>query len=894
MLLLKNIVKHYTVGDNIIQALRGVNLEFRKSEFVSILGPSGCGKTTLLNIIGGLDRYTSGDLSVNGISTKEFKDKDWDSYRNRSIGFVFQTYNLISHQTVLSNVELAMTLSGVSKAQRRQHAIEVLKKVGLEDQIYKKPNQLSGGQMQRVAIARSLVNDPEIVLADEPTGALDSGTSIQIMEILKEIAKDRLVIMVTHNPDIAEKYSTRIIKLLDGSVTDDSNPYSENELEVGRGDLGAPSKQKDKKSKNASKAVGTPKTAMSFFTALSLSLTNLMTKKVRTFLTAFAGSIGIIGIALILSLSDGMQNYISNVEEDTLSSYPIAIEQRSMDMTSMMLSMSDSANSLREQNEERDPNRIYSNDIMGRMVNLVMKELTANDLKSFKKFIESGDSGIKELTNDIKYGYSTTMNIYKSDTSDGIVQINPNTIFEVMGIGEMMGSHNVATASLGMGGGMGMMSGNFDFFTELIDNGELLKSQYEVVEGRMPENYDEVVIFVSRNNRMTDFILYSLGLLDPSGFSDILEKLAAGEEIEHESVSYSYDELLSLTFKLVLNSDYYEEVDGVWVDKRDDPIFMKQLVDSAQTIKIVGILRNAENASIAGGSGGEGIGYRPDLMLNLIDKVNASKIVKAQKDDPETNIFTGKPFKAEEFSMESFDMSILTPEQQQYLASMSEEEIIALMQSQNMSPASTYESNLLALGVSDKDNPSSIRIYPKDFASKDEIISIIDGYNTKMEDGEKEEYVINYTDYVGLLMSSVSNIINTISYVLMAFVAISLVVSSIMIGIITYISVLERTKEIGILRSIGASKRDISMVFNAETLIMGFSAGALGIGVTLLLLIPGNLIIKVLTDISGLAALPVEGGVILVVISMVLTLIAGFVPSKIAAKKDPVVALRTE
>ena len=887
MLLLKNIVKHYTVGDNIIQALRGVNLEFRKSEFVSILGPSGCGKTTLLNIIGGLDRYTSGDLSVNGIPTKEFRDKDWDSYRNRSIGFVFQTYNLITHQTVLSNVELAMTLSGVSKSQRKQHAIEVLKKVGLEDQLYKRPNQLSGGQMQRVAIARALVNDPEIVLADEPTGALDTGTSAQIMDIMKEIAKDRLVVMVTHNPDIAEKYSTRIIKLLDGLVIADSNPYSENELDI------EPAEKSRQKGKKSSKPVRLPKTSMSFFTALSLSLTNLMTKKARTFLTAFAGSIGIIGIALILSLSDGMQNYISGVEEDTLSSYPVAIEQRSMDMTAMMMAMSD-ASGIREKIEDREENRIYSNNIMGRMVNLVMKELTANDLQSFKTFIEAPENGIKNLTNDIKYSYSTTMNIYKSDTSDGIVQINPNTIFEVMGISEMMGGHNTATTSLGMGGGMGMMSGNFDFFTELLGNEELLKSQYEIVDGRMPENYDEVVLFVSRSNRVTDFILYSLGLLDPSGFSDILARIAEGEEVEHEMVSYSYEELLDIKFKLVLNSDYYEKIDGVWVDKRNDPIYMKQLVDSAREIKIVGILRNAENASIAGGSGGEGIGYRPDLMTNLIDSVNASQIVRDQKADPDTDIFTGKPFEEAEFSMDSFDISSLPPEQQQYLATLSEEEIVALMKSQQTSSDATYENNLLTLGVSDIDNPSGIRIYPKDFASKDEIIAIIDDYNIKMEDDGKEEYVIRYTDYVGLLMSSVSNIIKTISYVLMAFVAISLVVSSIMIGIITYISVLERTKEIGILRSIGASKHDISMVFNAETLIMGFSAGALGIGVTLLLLIPGNIIIKALTDISGLAALPVEGGIILVIISMVLTLIAGFVPSKIAAKKDPVVALRTE
>ena len=884
MLLLKNIVKHYNVGDNIIQALRGINLEFRKSEFVAILGPSGCGKTTMLNIVGGLDRYTSGDLSVSEVSTKEFRDPDWDSYRNRSVGFIFQTYNLISHQTVLSNVELAMTLSGVSKAQRRRHAIDMLTKVGLGDQIYKKPNQLSGGQMQRVAIARALVNDPEIVLADEPTGALDSGTSVQIMEIMKDIAKDRLVIMVTHNPELADKYATRVIKLLDGSVTSDSNPYSANEIDIGLAEKPAKIPREKKKK--------TKKTSMSFFTALALSLNNLMTKKTRTFLTAFAGSIGIIGIALILSLSDGMQNYISGVEEDTLSSYPISIEKRSMDMNSMMIAMSDAAGG-REVIEDSDEKRIYSNNIMGRMINSVMKELTANDLKSFREFIELESTGLKKLTNDIKYNYSTTMNIYKSDTSEGIVQINPNTIFELMGIEDLMTGGNPGS-TLGMGGGMGIMSGNFNFFTELLGNEELLESQYEVVGGRMPENYNEVVLFISRSNRVTDFILYSLGLLDPSDFSDILTRIAAGEEVEQEVVSYSYDELLSLKFKLVLNTDYYEKIDGVWVDKRNDPIFMKQLVENARELKIVGILKNSENASIAGGTGGEGIGYRSDLMKNLIDSVNASQAVREQKENPDTDIFTGDPFKAEEFSMESFDMSSLPPEQQQYLATLSEEEIIALMQSRNISSGSTYEDNLIALGSSDLDNPSGIMIYPKDFEAKDEIIKIIDDYNDRMNESDNEEYVINYTDYVGLLMSSVSNIIKTISYVLMAFVAISLVVSSIMIGIITYISVLERTKEIGILRSIGASKNDISRVFNAETLIMGFSSGAFGIGVTLLLLIPGNIIIHYLTDISGLAALPVSGGVALVIISMVLTLIAGFIPSKIAANKDPVVALRTE
>ncbi|MCL2096395.1 MAG: ABC transporter ATP-binding protein/permease [Oscillospiraceae bacterium] len=890
MLLLKNIVKHYIVGDNIIQALRGVNLQFRKSEFVAVLGPSGCGKTTMLNIVGGLDRYTSGDLSVNGTSTKEFKDSGWDSYRNHSVGFVFQTYNLISHQTVLSNVELALTLSGVSKSQRRQRAKDVLVKVGLGDQIYKKPNQLSGGQMQRVAIARALVNDPEIVLADEPTGALDSETSVQIMELLKEVAKDRLVIMVTHNPDLADKYSTRIIRLLDGSVVSDSDPYSENEIEI------EPPVKSSSTAKSKSKR--TKKISMSFFTALSLSLNNLMTKKTRTFLTAFAGSIGIIGIALILSLSNGVQEYISRVEEDTLSSYPIVIEQRTMDIVSMMSSMSEAAGG-RESIGERDPDRVYSNNMMGRMVNSVMQELTANDLGAFKAFIESEGSGIDDsVINDIKYGYATQLNIYNPDMSDGIRQLNPNSIFDVMGISDMMSSPG---DSMGMGM---MMGGNYDVFTELLGNEELLASQYEVVSGRMPQNYDEVVLFVSRSNRITDFALYSLGLLDPSEFSDIFAKLANGEEIEHEVVSFGYGELLGLTFKLVLNSDYFEKNgDGVWTDIREDALLymsnMPNIINNAQEIKVVGIVRAAENASVSGGAGGgDGIGYRPDLMTHLIDNVNASEAVREQKGNPEINIFTGRPFDDDESAQTEtgaeIDMSSLSPEQQQYLASLSEEELAALMQSNSSSPRSSYEGNLAILGVSDLDNPNRISLYPKDFDSKDKIIAVIDDYNNRMTEQDKEESVIHYTDFVGLLMSSVSNILNTISIVLIAFVSISLVVSSIMIGIITYISVLERTKEIGVLRSIGASKRDVSQVFNAETMIIGFASGALGILTTVLLCIPANIIIKAITDISGVASLPVAGAVVLIIISVVLTLIAGLIPSKLAANKDPVVALRTE
>ena len=570
MLLLKNIVKHYEIGDNVIQALRGVNLEFRKSEFVSILGPSGCGKTTLLNIIGGLDRYTSGDLSVNGISTKEFKDKDWDSYRNRSIGFVFQTYNLISHQTVLSNVELAMTLSGVSKSQRKQHAIEVLKKVGLEDQIHKKPNQLSGGQMQRVAIARALVNDPEIVLADEPTGALDSGTSIQIMEIMKEIAKDRLVIMVTHNPDIAEKYSTRIIKLLDGCVTDDSNPYRENELDI---DSTEKPDKKAKKSKS-SRVSTAPKTSMSFFTALALSLTNLMTKKARTFLTAFAGSIGIIGIALILSLSNGVQLYIERVEEDTLSSYPITIMRTSMDMTAILgtsMSMHDSMHAI----ADRELDKIYSNDIMENVINTMTANRTENDLANFKRFIEDNrdkDGSLASFTNDIKYSYSTALNIYKSDTSEGTLdewQVNPSNLMRSMNI-------------RGMGNMMGSMAG-MEVWQELLDNDTVLAAQFDIIAGRMPEKYNEVVLIVDENNAVTDFTLYTLGLKDRQNLADIFSRDSDNDnnddkdtnknkDEEKELLTFSYDEILSLDFKLVLNTDFFEKDGDIWVDKSDNII----------------------------------------------------------------------------------------------------------------------------------------------------------------------------------------------------------------------------------------------------------------------------------------------------------------------------------
>ncbi len=868
MLVLKNVVKDYVMGDLKVEALRGIDLAFRKNEFVSVLGPSGCGKTTLLNIIGGLDRYSSGDLSVNGVSTKKYKDGDWDTYRNHSIGFVFQTYNLIMHQTVLSNVELALTLSGVSKSERRKRAINALKQVGLGDQLDKKPNQVSGGQMQRVAIARALVNNPEILLADEPTGALDSETSLQIMEILKEIAKDRLVIMVTHNPDIAEMYSTRIIRLLDGLVTDDSNPYA---MET---EIAAPAYRKRKKP------------PMSFFTALSLSLNNLMTKKARTFLTAFAGSIGIIGIAMILALSTGVQDYIARVEEDTLSSYPISIQKTSLDIGAML----SAASGMRTDDVTHELDKVYSNDIMGKMLSTMLSELSTNDLQAFKAFLDSEDSGMAELVNDIQYGYGTQMNIYASDTSDGILQINPNSVFKALGFSGV----GAASASGGMMAGlsgMGSMSGS-NVWQEMLGNSDVLAAQYEVIAGRMPDGYNEVVIIVDENNEITDFTLYSLGLKDPEELVDMMKTLREGGEVETQQTDYSYDELLSLTFKLVLNTDYYERTEDTWGSHSENEAFMKNVIDNATTVKVVGVLRPAGNAAVANVSGA--VGYTTGLMTHLINEVNNSEIVRQQKEHPETDVFTGKPFATGEEEQAEFDITTLPEEQQAYLQTLDEDELKTLLESYSVTSKATYEENLQKLGASALDNPDSISIFPRDFESKDQITTIINDYNKRVTDEDKEEMVIQYTDLVGLMMSSVSTIINAISYVLIAFVSISLVVSSIMIGIITYISVLERTKEIGILRSIGASKKDISSVFNAETLIVGFVSGVLGIGVTLLLCIPANLIIHALTDISGVAALPMAGAVILVAISMALTFIAGLIPSRIAAKKDPVVALRTE
>lgn len=867
MLQLKNITKNYLSGDNKVQALKGIDIEFRENEFVSILGQSGCGKTTLLNIIGGLDRYTSGDLIINGKSTKEFKDKDWDTYRNHSVGFVFQSYNLIPHQTVLANVELALTISGVGKTERRKRAIEALQKVGLGDQINKKPNQMSGGQMQRVAIARALVNDPDILLADEPTGALDSKTSVQVMEILKEISKDRLIIMVTHNPELAEKYSSRIVKLLDGKIIDDSNPYKSSEEDV--------KKARNKKDKSG-------KASMKFTTAVRLSLNNLMTKKGRTFLTSFAGSIGIIGIALILSLSHGMQSYINRVEEDTLSSYPLTIQEASIDVTSMLEAMMGNG-----EKEEHNDNKIYSRPIVNNILETVSTKLQTNNLEEFKKYLESGDTNIKDYINAIQYEYNLNLNIYKQNEDKTYQQVNPSKVFDELGFGEMMESRQSASSM--MSGSMAMTQ--TDVWTEMLDNQNLLQSQYDVLAGNWPTKYNEVVLIVDENNEVSDYTLYSLGIKDIKELNESMEKIKNKEKVEAgESESYSYDDLLNYKFKILLNTDYYKKSGNAWQDMSNDDEYMKNVVDNEEEITIVGIIK--PNKETVSSSGAGMIGYTKELKEYVINKINETEIVKEQKESPNINVFTGIEFTENQNS--SFDYSQLTDEQRMYMSTLSEAELSELMKNYAENSTATYDSNLSTLGVVDLNKPSTINIYPKDFESKDMITTRISEYNDKQTNDGKEENVITYTDIVGVMMSSVSTIINVISYVLIAFVGISLVVSSIMIGIITYISVLERTKEIGILRSIGASKKDVSRVFNAETLIIGLVAGLIGIVVTLLLNIPINMIIKSIVGISNISKLPTAGAIILVVISVGLTMIAGLIPARFAAKRDPVEALRTE
>lgn len=819
MLELKKIYKEYITGDFKQIALDKVNLNFRKNEFVSILGPSGSGKTTLLNIIGGLDNYTSGDLIINEVSTRYFKDNDWDIYRNHRVGFIFQNYNLIGHQSILSNVELALTLSGVGKSERRKKAILALKKVGLEKHINKNPNQLSGGQMQRVAIARALVNDPDILLADEPTGALDSTTSQQIMKLLKEVAKDKLVIMVTHNPELSRAYSTRIIELRDGSIISDSNPYD--------GKVNIVEDEIIRKNK-------TKKTHMSFKTALGLSFNNLKTKKGRTILTAFAGSIGIIGIALILSLSNGVNKYIESVEAETLSSYPLTIMEESADLTEVMGILASGKD--KEINHDKD--KIYSNTIMNKMFNSFVTKVSKNDLKTFKKYLDNNDE-IGKYVNEIKYSYNIDLNIFNTYNGE-LVKVNPSNLMSDLG---MINSNEMSSmySSFGMGSN--------DVFVELMDNKENVLSQYDLIYGSYPKKYDEVVLIVNSNNEISDYTLYALGLKEQKMLKEMMYNVMKGEEVDDTNLEFSYEDICNIEFKLMINTDLFTKEGNRYVDRSNDLNYVNSILDKSVPLKVVGILRgNDDSVSYVSKTGG--VGYTSKLTEYVINNVKNSSIVHEQENNKEVNIFTGSSFELGE----------------------------------------SYEDNLRKLGVTSVDNPSSISIYSKDFEAKENVVRIIDEYNKEALEQEK----ITYTDTIGLLINNVTTIVNIISYVLIAFVSISLVVSSIMIGIITYISVLERTKEIGILRSIGASKKDIARVFNAETFIIGLFAGCMGIIITLILNIPINVIINNLSGISGITKLPLVGSIMLIIISVLLTMLGGLIPSKIASNKEPVLALRTE
>ncbi|MDE5977671.1 MAG: ABC transporter ATP-binding protein/permease [Turicibacter sp.] len=870
MLLLKDIVKDYHVAGFKQHVLKGINLNFRENEFVSILGPSGSGKTTLLNIIGGLDHYTTGDLVINGVSTQQYQDADWDTYRNQSIGFVFQSYNLIPHQTVLANVELALTLAGVSKKERKARAIAVLKQVGLEEHLYKKPNQMSGGQMQRVAIARALINNPDILLADEPTGALDTETSVQVMNLLKEIAKEKLVIMVTHNPELAEAYSTRIIRLLDGKIQDDTNPLSINEDEI-----------------NPQESKNIKQVSMTFLTALSLSFNNLRTKKGRTILTAFAGSIGIIGIALILSLSSGMRRYISSVEEDTLSSYPITISEQGVDLLATREKQLNSLLNNMSSEEVQESDRIYQNGYVADTLQLSSISLSENNLTYFKEYLESeAGEAIRNQTNAIQYGYGLELQIYKSDTSEGVVQVNPSPLLETIGSQMMMDE--------ALSESMGMTS--FNIWAEMIDNKELLESQYDVIAGRWPQAYNELVVVVNEDNEISDVTLYALGLKDSEEFAQIQEAVQSGEDIDYEQYprqTYTYDEILGLEFSVILNSDYYEKVNDEWIDRSLDENYLSTMIqEKSIPIQVVGIIRPAEGAISTTINGS--IAYSTQLIEQVISQINESEIVLEQKNNPTINIFTQKEFATIELTDQEALMNQLTDEQKMILSMLSEAEQVAYLKAYADTLTATYENNLNLLGANDLKNPASILLYLKDFNARDVVTEAIEQYNNEQVEAGNDENTIEYTDMVGLMTSSMTTVIDMITYLLVGFVSISLVVSSIMIGIITYISVLERTKEIGILRSIGASKRDISRVFNAETVIVGFTAGVIGIGVTILLNIPINAMIKTVSGVEKIASLPISGAIILIIISVVLTMISGLIPSRIAAKKNPVIALRSE
>lgn len=855
MLQCKNIIKDYVSGDEIVHALKGVSLSFREHEFVSILGQSGCGKTTFLNIIGGLDHYTSGDLIINGKSTKDYSDKDWDTYRNHQVGFVFQSYNLIMHQSVLSNVELALTLTGVNKEERRKRAIEALNKVGLSDQIHKKPTQMSGGQMQRVAIARAIVNNPDIILADEPTGALDSATSVQIMEILKEISKDKLVIMVTHNPQLADEYSSRIIRLKDGSLVSDSNPFNEQEMNVDMSVLKRP--------------------GMSFKMACSLSLNNLMTKKARTFLTSFAGSIGIIGIALIMSLSHGMQSYIDQMENDTMASYPIEIQANSSDMSTLMTTMM----GMKKKTEEHTDSKIYSRPY----VEDVLESLSSskkNNLSAFKSYIESSKGKeFRKTAKAIEYDYNLNLQVYNENTDSGLVQVSPNGLLDKLGMSDMMSIQSQFMDSSAMT--------NDQVWLSLPESKKLRNDEYQLVEGKWPTNYNEVVLEVDENNEITDYALYSLGLLDQDELVKNYQKILNGEtdKISKTNLkSYSVDDILNLKFRLVLNSDLYQKVNGLWINQSENESYMKDVVSKSPEIKVVGIIKPSESTVSQPTMGG--VYYTKAMEEYVTSKTENAQIVKEQKTNPNINIFTQTEFA----SGQKMSMSNLTNEQMMQLSSMSQEELMNYMNTYNENINATYDSNLTKLGVVDYSNPTKISLYASSFDGKEKLGDLITSYNKK----QTKSNVITYNDFIGTMLSSVTSVVNIISYVLIAFVSVSLIVSSIMIGIITYISVLERTKEIGILRSIGASKKDITRVFNAETFIIGLISGVLGILITLVLNVPISVVVENMTGVSHIAKLPVNGAVFLIFIDLVLTILAGLIPSKIASKKDPVEALRSE
>ena len=841
MLQLQHISKVYHTANQEFHALKDISIRFRENEFVSILGQSGSGKTTLLNIIGGLDQYTSGDLLIQGKSTKQFKDRDWDSYRNHTIGFVFQSYNLIGHQTALSNVEIAMTLSGVSKAERKKRAIEALERVGLKDHLYKKPSQMSGGQMQRIAIARALVNNPKVVLADEPTGALDSETSVQIMELLKDIAKERLVIMVTHNPELAKTYSTRIVQVLDGNILSDSNPYEPTE-EKTQGDIQF------------------TKTKMSFMTALALSFNNLLTKKGRTFLTAFAGSIGIIGIALILALSNGVSDYVKKVQEDTLVSLPLTISEQNQ--SNLLATSPDLSDKPYKDNNELGVNTV--------LTKLLKKQIGKNDLASFKKYLEENASQVEALTKDVRYQYNLQPYIYESDTSDGPKSILPSTLADEVEI-----SNQTMKGYLH----------NIDYWSELSSDTNMLESQYDVLEGRLPTDKSEIVLIADENNEISDLLLYSLRIKDPSELND------AKKLDELGSQTYQYSDFIGKTFKAVVNTNRFVKENNQWINKIDDKSYMKTQIENGLELKIVGVLRQKEGTRSSVNSPSGGVAYTSALIDYTSEQIQNSDIVKEQEANPTINVFTGKEFAKDPKPFNSAD---LTEEEKIQLAKMTPEQQAQYVQQYNDNLAATYEENLAKLGVIDKSKPAAIEFYTSSFQQKQELKDFINAYNTAKKDAGEDDKVLAYSDDIQTIMSSITTMVGVITTVLVGFVAISLIVSSIMIAIITYISVLERTKEIGILRAMGASKKDIRRIFTAETAIEGFISGVLGIAITLLATFPINAIVAQTTKVDGVAQLPWDAALILILISIVLTVLAGLIPSRIAAKKDPVESLRSE